>query len=115
MWLKELSRRWLGRPTTGRPARPPATRQRGLRLTVEQLDERCLPSTLAVTSSSDDVTRHGTLRYAVAHAAGGDTIRLATGLRTTPIVLTQGELLLNQDVTVECLPHNSVTISGGGT
>ena len=50
MWLNEFSRRWLGWPTTGRPARPQAARRRGRRLTVEQLEDRCVPSTLAVTT-----------------------------------------------------------------
>ena len=44
MWLNELSKRWLGWPPTGRPARPQATRRRGRRLTVEQLEDRNLLS-----------------------------------------------------------------------
>ena len=45
------------------------------------LENRCLPSTLPVTSAADDVTHPGTLRYAVAHAGNGD--------------LQQAELLLS--------------------
>src|SRR5262249_12281762 len=100
-----------GRQTARKfPGRPPPR----LRPQLEALEDRCVPSTLAVTSSIDDVTQHGTLRYAVAHAASGDTILLAADLAKTLVVLTQGELLLNQDVTIEGLPPNPVTISGGG-
>jgi hypothetical protein len=50
MWLNELSKRWLGRPTTARPARPRAARRRGhpfrrrpgVRLALEPLEARNL-------------------------------------------------------------------------
>src|SRR5262249_46709781 len=44
MWLNDRSKRWLGWPPTGRPARPQAARRRGRPLTVEQLEDRNLVS-----------------------------------------------------------------------
>jgi hypothetical protein len=71
-----------------------------------------VPSTLPVTSTLDDVSKPGTLRYAVAHAGDGDTIRFSPALHGAPIVLTQGELLLTHDVTIEPLKGGPQTISG---
>src|SRR5262245_20141920 len=81
---------------------------------LEALEDRIVPSTVLVSKSADDVTEPGTLRYAVAHAAGGDTIVLAAGLRTTPIVLSEGELFLDKDLTIRSVGHAAVTVSGGG-
>src|SRR5262249_6804073 len=75
--------------------------------------DRVALSTLAVTSSGDNVTQSGTLRYAVAHAHSGDTI-LVTAAVMNPIVLTHGELVLSQDVTITSVPSPTPTISGGG-
>jgi hypothetical protein len=72
---------------------------------------------LLVFRSNDDITQLGTLRYAVAHAQGGDTILLTEELRNHPAVLTQGELILSQDVTIQTMTSfvPPVTVSGGGT
>src|SRR5437870_4436087 len=69
--------------------------------------------TLAVTSSADDVTQNHTLRYAVAHAQNGDTILLTAAIKD-PIVLTQGELIVSQNVTILSVPAQTPTISGNG-
>ena len=72
-------------------------------------------STLPVTSSLDDVTQRGTLRYAVAHAGNGDTILLAPAIQGGGITLTQGELLLGQKgLTIKSVGNAPRTISGGG-
>src|SRR5438876_662020 len=105
-WQKRLRSGW------GLQAQP--SYRRGVWPRLEALEDRCVPSTLAVTRSNDDVTQRGTLRYAVAHAESGDTILLAADVKDTPIVLTQGELLLNQDVTIRGAGEVSETISGGG-
>jgi hypothetical protein len=76
------------------------------------LEDRVVLSTLTVTSSADDVTQNHTLRYAVAHAQSGDTILLTAAVKD-PIVLTQGELVLSQDVTIQSVPSRTPTISGG--
>ena len=70
-------------------------------------------STLTVTASGDDATQAGTLRYAVAHARSGDTILLTAAVKA-PIVLSQGELVLSRDVTIESVPARTPTISGDG-
>jgi hypothetical protein len=70
-------------------------------------------STLTVTSSGDDGTQRGTLPYAVAHAQSGDTILLTDAVKN-PIVLTHGELVLSQDVTITSVPSRTPTISGDG-
>jgi hypothetical protein len=110
-WLREqagakgpaqaaLSRRSKNRPTAR--ARP----------RLELLEDRCVPSTLAVTSCGDDATDKHTLRYAVANAQSGDTILLTAAVKN-PIVLTNGELILSQNVTIEGVPARTPTISGG--
>src|SRR5262245_6320449 len=97
------------RRRTHGPARQRAT----FRPMLEALEDRCVPSTLAVTNPVDDVNVQGTLRYDIAHAQSGDTI-LLTGAVQSGIVLTQGELVLNQNVTIETASNQQITISGGG-
>lgn len=93
----------------------PVCRHRS-RLYLEPLEDRCVPSILLVTRSNDDVAQLGTLRYAVAHASSGDFILVLNSvLGHPPIVLTHGELLLNQDVTITGLLNVPETISGDGT
>src|SRR5262249_35002687 len=93
---------------------PPRRRRSSVRLTLEALEDRAVPSSLAVYRFDDDVAERGTLRWAVAHATDGDTIRLSANLADTPIVLSHGELLLSQDVPIEAVGQQPVTVSGGG-
>src|SRR5262245_28559308 len=53
MWLNELRQRWRGRPTTGRRTHPQAAPRRGLRLTLEQLEGRNMPSNYTAASVLD--------------------------------------------------------------
>jgi hypothetical protein len=72
MWLKALSKRWLGRPATSRQVRPQAARPRGLRPVVERLEERTLLSNYTAATVSDlinDITAANT-------AGGSNTITL---------------------------------------
>jgi predicted outer membrane repeat protein len=76
------------------------------------LEDRCVPSTLNVTSNLDNGAS-GTLRSAVAVADASttpDTINIQT---TQPIVLTQGQLLLSASMTIEATAGKA-TISGDG-
>jgi predicted outer membrane repeat protein len=66
---------------------------------------------LLVTNQADDVNFQGCLRYAIAHAVSGDTISISPAL-VSPIVLTQGELFLGQDVTISASADAPTTISG---
>jgi predicted outer membrane repeat protein len=85
----------------------------------ESLEDRSLLSTLMVTNSDDDVSKKGTLRYAVEYAQPGDVIQFTPGMAQREIVL-QNPLRLNKDLTIERSPHPSngpqadrlVTISG---
>lgn len=107
-----LSRRPVGarRSTRGTPSRMVGRRAS---LSVESLEDRCVPSTFNVIYSADSLAS-GTLRWAVANARNGDTINiqplstfhftLQGGYTTTvgrDIVLTQGELYLAHNVTIE--------------
>ena len=56
---------------TGHPFRT-ERRRRNLRPRLVMLEDRCVPSTLLVTSGDDDVNQNNTLRYAVAHAFSGN-------------------------------------------
>jgi predicted outer membrane repeat protein len=75
---------------------------------LEALEDRCVPSTVNVTSNADNGAA-GTLRWAVTQGAG--TIDILT---TQPIVLTRGEINLNNNVTIEAPAANPATISGNG-
>ena len=108
----------LSSRTPGRAPRPASKRKatalrRTFRPSLENLEDRWVPSTLMVTRSIDDVSQHGTLRWAVANAQDGDTILLTNVVKNTGITLTQGELVLGQDVTIEAKGKTPVTISGG--
>jgi hypothetical protein len=85
------------------------------------LEDRVVLSTFTVTSSADDVTQNHTLRYAVANAQSGDTILLTAAIKD-PIVLTHGELVVSQNVTIAAPSTNrptnkdvGIVISGDGT
>src|SRR2546423_8087671 len=102
-WIRNLFLRSVTRPMRKKPPQ--------VRLALEALEDRCVPSTLKVTSSADDVSLNHTLRYAVAHAQSGDTILLTEDI-TAPIVLTHGELVLSQSVTIKSVSAQTPTISG---
>jgi hypothetical protein len=94
-----------------RPGQKQRPQRRGLRPGLEALEDRCVPSTLPVTSTHDNVGEPGTLRFAVANASSGDTI-LLTGAVKDGMTLTQGELILNQDVTIRAAGDQRIAISG---
>ena len=95
-----------------RNSKPNAPRRQA-RLRPEALEDRCVLSTLLVTSNADDFTAQpGTLRYAVENAASGDTISISRALTNTPIVLNPflGELLINKDLAIEADANAPATI-----
>jgi hypothetical protein len=70
---------------------------------------------LAVTSAIDDPNLPGTLRYEVAQAQSGDTIFITPALHGAPVVLTQGEFVLDKDLTIAAQQNHPATISGNST
>lgn len=75
MWMKELCQRWLDRRRTSRHARPQGTRRRGVRLTLEQLEDRTVPSSFTAASVSDLIADINAANL----AGGSNTITLAAG------------------------------------
>jgi hypothetical protein len=101
----------LGQRRRSSPGR--SSRRAVLRL--ESLEDRCVPANLYVTSSVDNASLAGTLRYELAHANAGDSIVI----EVSSIVLTQGELVVNTwNLSIHPLvtvqnPNARATISGG--
>jgi hypothetical protein len=60
MWLKEVSRLFVNRLSTGSRPKPHTQRPCGVRLAVERLDDRTLPSNFMAASVSDLINDSGT-------------------------------------------------------
>ena len=91
------------------------TRPKRIRLQLEALDIRALPSTFSVFNLSDDGA--GSLRAAIAAAEanpGADMIDFASGVEGT-IPLTTGELNIHGDLTIAGPGADRLTISGSDT
>lgn len=80
---------------------------------LESLDDRCLPSTLAVTNALDDGGA-GSLRYEIAAAHSGDTIVFDQSLDGRTITLGGADLAIDKDLTIAGPGSGLLTISGGG-
>src|SRR6516162_2566653 len=78
-----------------------------MRLLLELLETRCLPSTVTNLSDHDP----GSLRDAIATSPNGGTVDFQPGLSGT-IVLTTGELAISKDLTIEGPGANVITVSG---
>src|SRR6516225_426499 len=78
--------------------RHPMTRKRpSFRPWLEALEDRCVPSTLKVTTTAD--SGPGSLRYEIAVARSGDRINFDNSLGGT-IVLSSGELVISKNLTI---------------
>jgi hypothetical protein len=77
---------------------------------LEALEPRRLFSTDIVTTLADNGV--GSLRQTIAGAASGDTIQFASGLSGGTIVLTSGELVIGQSLTITGLGAGNLSISG---
>ncbi len=72
--------RWFG---GSKPAATVSrTAFRRMRLAVERLEDRCVPSVVTVTSATDDPSDRGSLRYALNNATPGEVIDFAPNVRT---------------------------------
>lgn len=80
---------------------------------LEVLEDRTVPSTLTVTNNLDTgVAGDGSLRGEIAAAQSGDTINFAPNLAGQTITLTNGELAINNNLDIEGLGANQLTVSG---
>jgi hypothetical protein len=79
MWLKVLYQRFFERPRTVRRDRPKAERRHGLRLAVEQLEDRTVPSTFNAATISDLIADIN-----AANLAGGSNTVTLTAPTTAP-------------------------------
>jgi uncharacterized protein (TIGR03118 family) len=105
-------------PLTDAPARPKGPRARrrhpALRLQLDALEDRALPSTFTVLSLAD--TGPGSLRQAISDAnahPGADVIRFAPAARDGTINLT-AELRITDDLTIDGTGEMRLTLSGNG-
>ena len=57
---------------------------------MEFLEDRLVLSTVTVTTNIDSLTLPGSLRYEIAHAASGDTIKFASNVHNIPLPPTLG-------------------------
>jgi hypothetical protein len=110
MLLKDLWQRCLGRLATGPRPGPTALRRRGLRLTVEQLEERTCPSTFKAATVSDLIAD-----IKAANLAGGQNTITLTAPTAAPYVLT---VVDNGTDGANGLPviaaNDNLTIAGNG-
>jgi hypothetical protein len=102
MWLKDVGQRRLSRPQ--------ARRLPLVRLSLEALEDRTVPSTLTVLNASDHDP--GSLRAVLAGASSGDQIVFGPALNGQTITLTSGELFLNKNLTIAGPGDGLLTVSG---
>jgi hypothetical protein len=109
--------RWLSnhlglspRPVSRRET--PATRPT-FRPTLEAMEDRCVLSTLTVTTNLDSGA--GSLRADIAAAHPGDTIDFAPSLNGQTIMLTSGELFIKNRLTISGPGASQLTVSGNYT
>ena len=103
---------WLHNRVTGRNhTKCTANRRlaRRFRPQLEVLEGREVPSTLTVTNNLDDGSA-GSLRGEIAAAQSGDTIVFSPNLLNT-IYVTNGELVINKNLTIQGPGAGSLTIS----
>jgi hypothetical protein len=80
---------------------------------LEALENRWVPSTLTVTNALDaGALGDGSLRGEIAAAQDGDVITFAPGLAGQTITLTGGELTIIQNLDIEGLGADQLTVSG---
>src|SRR5262245_5874735 len=105
MKLRAIFGHWLRRP---RPVRPPAARRRGLRLRLEQLEDRTVPSSFTAASVSELIADINAANL----SAEADTITLVAGNTFT---LTEVNNTTNGPTGLPIIAANeNLTIIGNG-
>lgn len=95
-----------GQPDLRRPARR-------ARLEIEPMEGRTLLSTFTVTSPLD--SGPGSLRQAITDAGDGDTVNFDESLLGSSIMLTGGELVIDDDITIVGLGFDRLAVDGAGS
>ena len=74
-------------------------------------------TTRFVTNLSDNINSSGSLRYQIANANPGDTIRISPSLGTSTIILSNGEISINKSLVIKGYrtSTNIIQVSGGNT
>ena len=107
-WLKRANRQATPFPCTTRRN----NRSQGLRLRLEELECRNLPSTLTVLNYAD--SGPGSLRDTIAAAQNGDTIVFDPSLDGQTITLTSGELAFSQSLNIRGPGADQLAVSANG-
>ena len=76
-------------------------------------DYRGTLATVTVTNNND--SGPGSLRDAIADSATGDTIQFASSLASRTITLSNGQLVINKNLTIDATGASNLTISGNNT
>jgi hypothetical protein len=105
---------WLRNPTANRACRGGAQYRVAARFRpqLEALEDRCLPSTLTVTSIKDNGP--GSLRAEIAAAKNNDMIVFSPKLDGKTITLAGSELDITKNLTIQGPGADQLTIIGGG-
>lgn len=109
-FLSRLRNRTSTRSSRRRPQQRPAAPR--FRPQLEALEDRCVPSTLTVTTPLDNGAV-GSLRYEISIAQSGDTIVFAPSLNGSTITLSGSELLINKNLTIQGPGASLLAIDGG--
>jgi hypothetical protein len=94
------------------PRTTPTGQWPGARLTIEGLEDRCVPSIDLVTNLSGSASVSGSLPYWVTNAPSGDTIQFAANLQGGTITLGK-TLDINTNLKIDGAGR-SITVNGGG-
>jgi predicted outer membrane repeat protein len=111
MWSTSVFGFWKSRSRRTGCSKPSSQRRHSFRPWLEGLEDRYVPSRLFVTSNADNGAA-GTLRWAVQQATKNDIVEIDT---TQTIVLTQGQIVVRKDLTIEAAKNTTATVSGGFT
>jgi hypothetical protein len=115
LFYRSFLSHWFSASQRSATASRPAFRR--VRLAVEVLEDRSMPSVVTVTSTSDNPSDTGSLRYALNNATPGEVIDFAANVRTIDLSNTLNAAGLTIGVNLSITNDQGVgpvTIDGGG-